>query len=126
MTEITFDPSSYPESGYVLSTRFSKDKDHSLIFAGGAGRNELKVFDNDTDGSGYFKQMGTFSDNRHAIMCMDVSPNGKMLAFGNGNGQIFVSQFELNGNEDEPDLRTIKGRIAAANNRGKHYSCRCV
>ena len=119
VTEIAFDPSNYAESGYIFATRFSRDRDHSLIFAGGAGRNELKVFDNDTDGNGYFKQLGTFSETRNAIMCLDVAPNGKMVAFGTGNGQIFVSHFSLTGNEEEPDLRSLKGRIAAANQRGK-------
>ena len=52
MTEIPFDPpnNTISESGYVLAARFSKDRDRSLIFAGGAGRNELRCWDNDTDG----------------------------------------------------------------------------
>lgn len=119
MSEISFDPASQSESGYVIAARFSKDRDHSLIFAGGAGRNELKVFDNDTEGLGTYKHMGSFSDTRHPIMCLDVSPNGKQVAFGNGAGQIFVSQFELNGNEEEIDMRSIKGRMAAAALRRK-------
>lgn len=114
VSEIAFDPASQPETGYILAARYSRDRDHSLIFAGGAGRNELKVFDNDTEGMGTYKQLGSFSDMRSPIMCLDVSPNGKQVAFGNGAGQIFVSQFELNGNEEEIDMRSIKGRMAAA------------
>ena len=63
--EISFDPpnTSFPESGYCLATRLSKDRDRSLIFAGGAGRNELRVFDNDTDGSGRFRELGNLNNN---------------------------------------------------------------
>ena len=76
--EIPFDPPgvNLSDTGYVLSCRFSKDRDSSLIFAGGAGRNELRAWDNDTDGSGNFKQMGQINENRGVIMCIDTAPNG--------------------------------------------------
>ena len=67
---------SIAESGYVLACRFSKDKDRSLIFAGGAGKNELRVWDNDTDGSGRFSQLGNLNENRGTIMCLDTAGNG--------------------------------------------------
>ena len=41
------------EAGYVFSTRFSNDG--NFIFAGGAGRNELKVFANNSDSSATYK-----------------------------------------------------------------------
>ena len=49
ISEISFDPpnTSFAESGYVLAARFSKDPEGSMFFAGGAGRNELRAFDND-------------------------------------------------------------------------------
>ena len=45
-------------AGYVYAARFSKDRDQSVIFAASAGRNELRVYDNDTDGLGKFRQLG--------------------------------------------------------------------
>jgi len=42
----------------VYAARFSKDRDQSVIFAASAGRNELRVYDNDTDGLGKFRQLG--------------------------------------------------------------------
>ena len=88
VAEIPFAPpgTTLSESGYVFGCRFSKDEGHSLIFAGGAGRNELRVFDNDTDGSGRFKELGHLNETRHAIMCIDTSPNGKQVAWGNSSG----------------------------------------
>lgn len=94
-----------------MCARFSKDESRSLIFAGGAGRNELRAWDNDTDGSGRFKEVGHINDNRGVIMAMDTSINGKQVAWGNHLGQIFVSNFDLNGEEDQVDLRTIQGRL---------------
>lgn len=38
-----------PEVGFAYGTRFSRPVPH-LIFAGGAGKNELKVFENNVDG----------------------------------------------------------------------------
>ena len=107
--EIPFDPpgSNISESGYVLATRFSKDRDRSLIFAGGAGRNELRVFDNDTWGVGRYKEMGHLNDARGAIMCIDTAPSGKAVAWGNHLGQVIVTYFDLNNDDAEPDIRTI-------------------
>ena len=36
-----------PQSGYVMSTKFSKDGQN--IIAGGSGMNEIKVYANDAD-----------------------------------------------------------------------------
>ena len=115
ISEIAYDPSpvGMPESGYVLAARFSKDPEGSLVFAGGAGRNELKAFDNDSDQFQRYKELGHLNDNRHSILCMDTSKNGKWVAWGNSYGQVFMSPYELNGAEEEPDLRTVAGRVAA-------------
>lgn len=60
VTQIGFDPpgSSIDSSGYCLAARFSKDRDRSMLFAGGAGRNQMIAYDNDTDQTGRFKQLG--------------------------------------------------------------------
>lgn len=60
----------------MLACRFSKDRDTSLIFAGGAGRNELRTWDNDTDGHGRFKMMGLLNETRYPVFCIDTAPNG--------------------------------------------------
>ena len=119
--EISFDPpnTSFPESGYCLATRLSKDRDRSLIFAGGAGRNELRVFDNDTDGSGRFRELGNLNNNQGAIMCIDTAPSGRHVAWGNHLGNIFVSSFDIN-ESDEPDLRTVRDRVS---NKRSKYEC---
>ena len=44
---------------------------------------------------------------------MDTAKNGKWVAWGNSNGQVFMSPYELNGTEEEPDLRTVQGRVQA-------------
>ena len=36
-------------AGFVFGARLSKDRESSVIFACGAGKNEFRVFDNDTD-----------------------------------------------------------------------------
>ena len=41
------------EAGYIFSTKFSNDGNY--IFAGGAGRNEFKVFANNSDTSADYK-----------------------------------------------------------------------
>lgn len=44
------------EAGYLYATRFSKPKPN-IIIAGGAGKNEVKVFENNADGSGTFRTL---------------------------------------------------------------------
>ena len=99
MQEIPFDPpnTNFAESGYVLAARFSKDSEGSCFFAAGAGRNELRAFDNDTEGFNRYKELGHLNDNRYSILCMDTCKNGKWLAWGNSNGQVFMSPYELDG-----------------------------
>lgn len=88
MSEISFDPPgiNHAESGYVFTCRFGKDRDTPVLFAGTGGKNELRVFDNDSDGSGRFKDLGHLNDNRGVIMCMDTASNGKQVAWGNNLG----------------------------------------
>ena len=51
------------EAGYLYGARFSKDEYRSVIFACGAGRNEAKCFDNDTEGNGKYREIAHISDN---------------------------------------------------------------
>ena len=113
--EIPFDPPhmSYDQSGYVMCCRFSKDRDRSIIFAGGAGRNELRAYDNDTVGIGSFKQIGSINENRSPILCMDTATNGTQMAWGNHLGHIYISNYDLHAVDEEPDIRTVMGRVQA-------------
>ena len=121
MTEIPFDPPgmNINESGYVLAARFSKDRDRSLIFAGGAGRNELRAWDNDTDGQGRFKELGHLNSALGTIMCIDTAANGTQMAWGNHLGQVFISGYEVAANEEEQDVRDARGLLRLANKRSK-------
>ena len=81
MAEIEFDPV-LPETknaGYVFGARYSNDKERSLIFACGAGRSEVRAFDNDTEFTGRYKDMGQIMDHtgRTSFYCMDAAANGK-------------------------------------------------
>jgi hypothetical protein len=68
----------------VFSSRFSNDG--NLIFAGGAGKNELKVFMNNADTSANFKIQAEIKDLPAAVLTIDKSPIDKQFAFGLANG----------------------------------------
>ena len=74
------------ESGYVLATRFSNDG--NFIFAGGAGKNELKVYMNNCDTSANYKLQMEIKDLPSAVFTIDVNPNPdfKQFVFGCSNG----------------------------------------
>ena len=69
------------ESGFVLGTRFSHPHP-DLIFAGGAGRNELKIFENNVDGSASMRIMATLNEFDSAVLSLDVSKNGESFCIG--------------------------------------------
>ena len=74
------------DSGYVLATRFSADG--NFIFAGGAGKNEIRVYMNNSDSSANYKLQMEIKDLPSAVFTMDVNPNPefKQFVFGLGNG----------------------------------------
>lgn len=69
------------EAGYVYGARFSRPDPH-LIIAGGAGRNEIKVFENNVDGSATTKLLSTISEFESPCLSMDAAKNGENFAFG--------------------------------------------
>ena len=77
------------ESGYVLGTRFSQPRP-DLIFAGGAGRNQLKIFENNIDNSASMRIMATLDELDSAILSIDAAKNGEHFVFGCRNGNIYV------------------------------------
>ena len=60
---------------YIYSTIFNKKQD--LLFASGAGRNEMRIFDWD---SGSIVAM--VSNIPRAILCADISHKSNIFAFG--------------------------------------------
>jgi hypothetical protein len=69
-----------PEAGFLFATRFMRGKP-DLIFAGGAGKNEMKVFENNCDGAANMRILGQISDIDSPVLSMDTAKNGD-VAFG--------------------------------------------
>lgn len=61
------------ESGYVLATRFSADG--NFIIAGGAGKNEIRIFANNCDSTANYKLQMEIKDLPSAVFSIDVNPN---------------------------------------------------
>lgn len=64
-----------PEAGFLFATRFMRPRP-DLIFAGGAGKNELKIFENNCDGHGTMRILGQISEIDSPILSMDTAKNG--------------------------------------------------
>ena len=93
------------EAGFLYGARFSKDAGRTVIFAAGAGKNEAKVFDNDSDGKGSYRELCHLADNHHPILCLDTSPSGKTVAMGTSQGKVLITPYAINrkGGNDEDD-----------------------
>jgi hypothetical protein len=52
------------------------------LFAGGAGKNELKMFENNVDGSASFRTLAHMTDLETPCLSLDVTKNGENFAFG--------------------------------------------
>lgn len=63
------------ESGFNFATRFSHDG--NLIFSGGAGKNDLKVFMNNADSTANFKLQMEIKDLAAPVFAMDKAPGEK-------------------------------------------------
>ena len=89
------------DQGYVLSTRFSNDG--NFIFTGGAGRNEIRVFMNNSDSSATYKLQMEIKDLPSAVFTMDVNPNPdiKQFVFGCSNGQVMTVNYDFDQNNLE-------------------------
>lgn len=53
-----------------------------MILAGGAGKNEVKVFENNCDGSASYRILATIQDLESPCLSLDVTKNGENFAFG--------------------------------------------
>jgi hypothetical protein len=75
------------DTGFVCAAKFSKPIPH-LIYAGGAGKNEIKIFENNPDGSQMFKQMAAVQDFDCPVLSIDVCHSGQTVAAGLQNGTV--------------------------------------
>jgi WD40 repeat protein len=62
---------------------FSRKQD--LIFAGGAGKNEFRIFDYETGNI-----VCIISDMERSIMCMDIAKKSTNFAFGSGDSCVRI------------------------------------
>ena len=62
---------------------FSKKQD--IVFAGGAGKNEMRLFDYETG-----NLICIISDMERCVMCMDIAKKSNNFAFGSGDSHIRI------------------------------------
>ena len=68
------------EAGYLFACKFSKPNPN-LIIAGGAGKNEVKIIENNADGSANFKIQGAIHELETPCLSLDTAKTGD-FAFG--------------------------------------------
>ena len=82
------------QSGYVMTTKFSKDGQY--IIAGGQGMNEIKVFANDADSDAKFPTQFELRSLPSPVFDIDVRPNEQQFTFGLGKGKSFICTYKDN------------------------------
>lgn len=82
------------EAGYVFGTRFSKPNPN-LIIAGGAGKNEVKLFENNADGSATFRIVASIQDIETPCLSLDTAKTGDQFAFGCQDGRIYICAYKF-------------------------------
>ena len=82
------------ETGFVFGARFTKPNPN-MIIAGGAGKNEVKIFENNCDGSASYRVLASLNDLDAPCLSLDVTRNGETFAFGCQDGRIFVCSTKL-------------------------------
>jgi len=68
------------ESGYLFGARFSKPNPNFII-AGGAGKNEIKIFENNADGSASFRILAQIHELEAPCLAIDTSKTGDNFVF---------------------------------------------
>ena len=69
------------DSGFLYATKFSKPSP-SFIVAGGAGKNEVKIFENNIEGQANFKLLASILDLDSPCLSIETSKQGDSFAFG--------------------------------------------
>ena len=70
-----FSPIKDTEAGYIFAARFSNDG--NFVIAGGAGKNELRIFANNVDSSRSFKPLMEITGLPCPVYCIDRNPSTK-------------------------------------------------
>lgn len=83
-----------PEVGFVYGARFSRPTPH-LIFAGGAGKSEVKIFENNCDNTASMKILAVISELESPCLSLDVDKKGETFAFGLQDGRIYVANYKI-------------------------------
>lgn len=78
----------------MFGTRFSKPNPN-LIIAGGGGKNEVKIFENNADGSANFRMLTNIHELESPCLSLDVTKNGDNFAFGCQDGRIFLCNYKF-------------------------------
>lgn len=82
------------EAGFVYAARFSKPHP-DLIFAGGAGRNEIKIFENNVDGSASMRNLAIINELESPVLSMDMQKSGENFVFGLQDGRIYIVNYKI-------------------------------
>lgn len=84
----------FGDSGFLLGAKFSQGG--HFMFLGGAGKNEMKVFMNNSDSSQTFKCVFHIGPMSEPIVAFDVSKSENRFVVALANGQIFSIKYEIN------------------------------
>ena len=82
------------EAGYVFGTRFSKPDPH-FIFAAAGGKNEIKIFENNVDGSASLRIVTHITDIESPCLSIDTAKSGDTFAFGCQDGRVYILNYKL-------------------------------
>lgn len=74
--------------GQVITSKIGRQAKPTVV-AGGAGNNELKIFDMNKGNA-----IASVSGNQSAVVSLDVSKDGEVIAFGTINGVLNVVDFQ--------------------------------
>lgn len=86
------------DSGYLFCAKFSKP-DGRVIFAGGAGKREFKVFENGCNTTGTFKQQTHITDLNQPVLAADTAHNGEQVCFALADGKLYNCYYRIQGQE---------------------------
>ncbi|CDW81377.1 wd repeat protein [Stylonychia lemnae] len=82
------------ESGYLYGAKFSRPHPNYIV-AGGAGKNEVKVFENNADGSASFRILSSIHELEAPCLAIDTSKAGDNFAFSCQDGRIYICNYKL-------------------------------
>ena len=107
ISNIEWDPNKKDfEAGYAFAARFSKGNP-GLMFVGGAGKNELKIFENNCDGSQSYRILSNIMDLESPVLSIETNKTNDMFAFGTQEGKIYFFNYKL---DETMDFEGYQGK----------------